>query len=411
MDHLFTDLKHTLPMILGQNNGIRLRKTHITLRLLVAAFLTGDLDEFRIIHFRMMQHKRTVLNSDEIQEKIEQFKDSIKSSCNRKYKNNDDDGEDDERKQKSYKTYLTRKTSYGGNTLHMACRKNDPDAIERYFDQTQPNQQDRYGYTPLIDCIRYEHYKCLETLINVANSTDNPLNYEIAIAKENGFTALHYAMINGNRDAIRLILENGGYHLMYIESKDGYSPETLMKYIDQQQQEQDGIKLNEFISQIECKKMSNHLPLFVELSKKFSMNIDQLLSYYCEMITILFQCYLQTIRIHQFNFTNTFMIDEQNDDEDLIQQSIRMRLSDEYQRIFQRNPNELELEMIIDDLKIIGKFPEYLQRFIDQLKLEQKLNDDYHVDIMVEFQSLQLSMKLIRTKLGDFLGRKRTIIE
>ena len=166
--------------------------------------------------------------------------------------------------------YLTRKTSYGGNALHMACRQNDTDAIEKFFDQTQPNQQDRNGHTPMIDCIRYKHYKCLQTLIDISNRSNNPLNYEIAVAKENGYTALHYAIISGNRESIRLLLENGGRHLLYIESKDGYSPETMINCIIDQQSNDNEMNenLSEFISKIESKKMfecskSNELIIIV----------------------------------------------------------------------------------------------------------------------------------------------------
>ncbi|KAH7639341.1 hypothetical protein HUG17_3374 [Dermatophagoides farinae] len=401
MNHLFADLKHTLPMILGQNNGNRLRKTRITLRLLVTAFLTGDLDEFRVTHFRMMQRKRIGSYQDEIREKIERFKDVIKSSFI------DHDENDAGDNQLSYQMYLTRKTSYGGNALHMACRQNDTDAIEKFFDQTQPNQQDRNGHTPMIDCIRYKHYKCLQTLIDISNRSNNPLNYEIAVAKENGYTALHYAIISGNRESIRLLLENGGRHLLYIESKDGYSPETMINCIIDQQSNDNEMNenLSEFISKIESKKMSNHLPLFEELSRNFQMDLDQLLSYYCDMITILFDCYLQTIRIHQFNFDDIF-IDQQADyDKCFVKQSLCLRLSHEYQRIFRRNPSELELDMLIDDLKIIGRFRYYLEQFMNQLKQEQNLQD-IKIDLRIKFQSLQSSMNLIQTKLGDFLVEK-----
>ncbi|XP_027198083.2 uncharacterized protein LOC113792393 [Dermatophagoides pteronyssinus] len=404
MDHLFSDLKHTLPMILGQNNGLRLRKLRITLRLLVSTFLTGNLDDLRVEHFRMMMHnnkKPVELNS--IEEKLKQFKELIKSSLS----NQDDSG-----RQPSYQTYVTRKTNYGGNTLHMASRNNDPAVIRKYFDQTQPNQQDRSGYTPLIDCIRYENFDCLQTLIQSSIESDYPLNYEIQISKDNGFTALHYALIIGNRKSIRLLLENGGYHLMFIESKDGYSPQTLIEYLDQQHSnELNEENLSEFISKIECKKIPNHLPAFDELSRKFQMDLEQLLSFYCEMITNLFDCYLQTNRLHQFNFDSIFLDDQQQQidktttNDNLDHQSICLRLSHEFQRIFQRNPNELELTMLMDDLKIISKFPEYFEQFSDQLKREQNLQN-FRNDFELEFQSLRLSIDLIQKNMGKFFIEK-----
>lgn len=239
--------------------------------------------------------------------------------------------------------------------MHIAVRNNDSEAIGNLFRLTKPNLADFFGYTPLIDAVRFEHVECLQKLIEESKKSDIELNFEAGVVKQERYTALHYAIIIGNREIIRLLLENGGQHLLYIESADGQTPEDLIETNE----------LKKFISSIQYQKKPCCLPNFELLAKDQNVEVILLVKQYCLLINIIIQNYLATIRINQFKID--FKL-ENFTDPSQIKKDYQEILAAEFSKIFQRSPTELEIDFLFDDFCVLFNFSDYVQTFCNELE-------------------------------------------
>lgn len=78
------------------------------------------------------------------------------------------------------------KTTFGGNSMHIACRRGDFKWIKDLWELVDPNLPDSQGYTPLNDAIRFGHARCVKKLIKNSNRTGLQLDFEMAcnVSKE-----------------------------------------------------------------------------------------------------------------------------------------------------------------------------------------------------------------------------------
>lgn len=81
-----------------------------------------------------------------------------------------------------YRKYasFSQRTQFGGNSLHIACRRGDDNWIEYLWDKTDPNLADSQGYTPFNDAARFGHTNCVDAMINMSNKTGLQLDFEAA---------------------------------------------------------------------------------------------------------------------------------------------------------------------------------------------------------------------------------------
>ena len=106
-----------------------------------------------------------------------------------------------------YRKYSTggEKTFFGGNSMHIACRRGDAKWIPYLWEWVDPNWPDSDGYTPLHDAVRHGHLHCVEALIEASKEPAFLLDFETP-CKLDGATALHSAVLGGNDTCIRYVM-------------------------------------------------------------------------------------------------------------------------------------------------------------------------------------------------------------
>lgn len=95
-----------------------------------------------------------------------------------------------------YRKYSSggEKTNFGGNSMHIACRRNDFKWIEYLWELVDPNLPDSQGYTPLNDATRFGHTKCVDELIKNSTKTGLQLDFETTcnVSKKNNNNHYYY---------------------------------------------------------------------------------------------------------------------------------------------------------------------------------------------------------------------------
>lgn len=248
-----------------------------------------------------------------------------------------------------YHKYINRKTAYGGNSLHIACRKNDTEAVKNLFELVNVNQPDYNGYTPLMDAVRFENVDCVRTLIRQSNESRMQLNFENISLKE-GFTALHFAMDLQNRDLIQLLLENGGMHLLNIQSAHEESPEDLLD------EESD---IRQFIQSFEFSQSNeeNCLP---------NLDSEDAVNNYSMLVGDLIEAYISMVKLAEFQLSDEF--EDKNASSEELKQNLSSQLSFQYCKLFERQPTTDDVDHLMDDLLIVTQLEHFTKRFYQLLQ-------------------------------------------
>ncbi|KAJ6222022.1 hypothetical protein RDWZM_000567 [Blomia tropicalis] len=349
-------------------------KYFLSLRLLAYIFLDGDADRFKYDEAELMKkfnYSKKLKSFEEIHidsGKTENAKvnESVKLDCSPKNRrqltsiSTDSNTIEEDYFAKFFKSNLEvlyrkygvggKLTTFGGNSLHIAVRRNDVDWIMSLFEvDVDPNLSDINGYTPLIDAARLGHTDCVQALIHASKETGVILDYE-SVTTVDGSTALHYAVENKDERSIRLILEHGGRYLLKIcRSNDSLTPEDLLPE-----------SMKNIPKNVEFHNVQNVIP---------PLNIHESeAEIYALLVSTLFESYLSTMKYEIFaesfqTYKTDFLVDSDSsvDVENFRQDSIKTI----FQTIFNRIPTELELEHILDDIFVmLEQIPNFIEKFI-----------------------------------------------
>lgn len=320
----------------------------LSIRLIVYTFLLGDLEQLKKFQFGKLRKKRRSESFD--------LETSLASKEKRKRSKRLKKTETTENKNLSskYSKYIDKKTVYGGNSLHIACRNGDHQMISELFQLVNPNLPDYNGFTPLMDAVRNNYPKCVKALIESAKKTGTNLCYE-TISHFEGFSALHYAVEFADNEIIRLLLENGGQHLLNIQSSEGKLPEDLAD---------NETELKQLLNTINYKSTDslNYLPSFQ--NEEVAFNLEN----YCKLVGQLIHSYLNVIKLNDFHIETLYGQFTDSDDMETLNQMLHNNIYYQFNQIFKCQPTSDDVEDLLDDLFILSQIDSFAKQFYQLVK-------------------------------------------
>lgn len=248
-----------------------------------------------------------------------------------------------------YRKYSSggEKTAFGGNSMHIACRRGDSNWIECLWELVDPNLPDFQGYTPLNDAVRFGHTKCVEKLIESSTKSGLQLEFETASLVD-GATPLHNAIKGEDADAIRLILQFGGRHLLKICDGAGQSAEDLLSEL-----------LKEIVSSINY-NFTNVVPIFDNLNEA---------ELYSWAVAGLIESYLATNQLWQFvDAYQKYILQRECLKEEVTDEDVREQFDNHFPIVWGRSSTEDDLDALMDDFKMLHKVHHFIEKF-SQLRL------------------------------------------
>lgn len=118
---------------------------------------------------------------------------------------------------------LSQTNNLGQTPLHTACIYGQPMFIRPLLGQKcNPNIQDTEGNTALHIAISENLKECLEAFAQfISSSTDESVKFNGNLANDNGFTALHSAVRQGNINFVEILLTKCNASAKVASSRDG----------------------------------------------------------------------------------------------------------------------------------------------------------------------------------------------
>lgn len=115
------------------------------------------------------------------------------------------------------------RASNGWNAIMMATAKNQGELLTVLADAgADPNRADIYGWTPLMRAAFDQHETAFHSLLALPELDLEQTNH-------NGQTALHLAVIGGNRNMVQALLERGARQ---ISDHNAYTPQVIAAELD-----------------------------------------------------------------------------------------------------------------------------------------------------------------------------------
>ena len=315
-----------------------------------------------------------------------------------------------------YRKYSTggERTTFGGNSLHIAARRGDHKWIHSLFEVVDDvNRQDQHGYTSLHDAVRHGHVEVLQKLIKQSQETGILLDYSSPSTMD-GFTPLHTASVGKflsshnneqeinilQEECVRLILQHGGRYLLKLRNFVGQTPEELMPS-----------SLRHLPREIVYHRIVDVVPKFTNIQNDSDSKENVDAEVYCRTLAALIEAYLDTIKFDTFlNLYQSYLQDSEDfvmnletdgaghrPDEDL-EQHFRYH----FVLVFGRKPADHEVDQLIEDVEMLLHVHSMVDQFIyNQINYNQN-HDDENDGPMKKNNNQKLSIKQKMKKFNEY---------
>ncbi|KAK7869755.1 hypothetical protein R5R35_008290 [Gryllus longicercus] len=124
----------------------------------------------------------------------------------------------------NYVKQATKKDKRGETRLHIACRRNNIQEVERLLNvpDININEKDHMGWTPLHEAAFHGSLECVRCLLNFRTPSGGPA-VDLEARSKGGVTPLMDAVSKNHLEVAFVLLQYGGQKLLSHENSEGFS--------------------------------------------------------------------------------------------------------------------------------------------------------------------------------------------